>query len=48
MVKSQYVEDYRFSPTEIAELDPREALIQVTAGRRAWPAMRVLVERAHA
>lgn len=47
MVRTQPVEDYRFSATEIAELDPREALIQVTAGRRSWPATRVTVERSH-
>lgn len=47
LIKTQHLEDYRFTPTEIAELDPREALMQVTAGRRSWPATRVIVERAH-
>lgn len=46
-VRTQLVEDYRFTATEIAELDPREALIQVTSGRRSWPATRVTVEREH-
>lgn len=47
MVRTQVMEDFRFTPTEISELDPREALIQVTSGRRSWPATRVAVERQH-
>lgn len=44
-VRTHLIEDYRYTPTEIAELREGFALIQVTAGRRSWPVARVDVER---
>jgi hypothetical protein len=38
-------EEYRFTPTEIRELDKRYALIQLTHGRDPYPAQRVNIER---
>jgi hypothetical protein len=44
-VRVELVEQYRHTPTEIAELGVGEALIRVTAGRRSWPMTKVRVER---
>jgi hypothetical protein len=38
-------EEYRYTPTEIRELDKRYALIQLTHGRDPYPAQRVNIER---
>jgi hypothetical protein len=38
-------EEYRFTPTEIRELDKRYALIQLVHGRDPYPAQRVNIER---
>ena len=38
-------EEYRFTPTEIRELDKRYALIQLVHGRDPYPAQKVNIER---
>jgi hypothetical protein len=44
-VRVDEAEEHRYSATEIAELDPRYALIAVTAGRVSYPVAKVDVER---
>jgi type IV secretory pathway TraG/TraD family ATPase VirD4 len=44
-VRVETAEEFRYTPTAIAELDPDHALIQVTCGRRTFPAAIVDVGR---
>ncbi len=44
-VRVDQSEEYRFTPTEIRELDKRFALIQLVHGRDPYPAQKVNIER---